>query len=358
MYIYIHIPFCNNICKYCDFPKLLYDKRFINSYLDALEKEINSRYKKEMVKTIYIGGGTPTSLDVDELKRLLDITKVFVLEEEIEFTVESNVEGLDEDKLRLLKRYGVNRISLGVQSFNNDTLVELNRNHTREGIFEVVDRIKNIGFDNISIDYIYGVHDNINEVKDDIDCFLKLDIPHISCYSLIIEDNTVFGINEREYIDDECDLEMYQYIEKRLTENGYLHYEISNYGKDGYQSIHNLNYWDNGYYYGFGMGSVSYLDNYRISNTKNLTKYINCEYLDNSVYEDINTRMSNKLILGLRKVRGIYINEFNEKFGIDVLDLYNIRDLIREGKLVIEDNNLFISKRYFYLANDILINFI
>lgn len=358
MYIYIHIPFCNNICKYCDFPKLLYDKKFVDSYLDALENEINSRYKKEKVKTIYIGGGTPTSLGIGELKRLLEITKVFVLEEKVEFTVESNVDGLDEEKLRLLKRYGVNRISLGVQSFNNDTLVELNRSHNREKIFEVVDIIKNIGFDNISIDYMYGIHDDIRETEDDIDCFLALDIPHISCYSLIIEDNTVFGINKREYIDDECDLKMYKYIENRLTENGYFHYEISNYGKDGYQSIHNLNYWDNGYYYGFGMGSVSYLDNYRISNTKNLTKYINCEYLDDSIYEDINIKMSNKLILGLRKVRGIFIDEFNEEFGVNVLDLYNIRDLIREGKLVVLDNNLFIPKRYFYLANDILINFI
>ena len=138
MYIYIHIPFCNNICKYCDFPKLLYDKKYINSYLDSLEKEIINRYKGEVVKSIFIGGGTPTSLDVLELKKLLDITKLFNKEKEVEFSIESNIESLDEEKIKLLKEYGVNRISLGVQSFNNDTLVELNRKHTREQVFLVV----------------------------------------------------------------------------------------------------------------------------------------------------------------------------------------------------------------------------
>lgn len=358
MYIYIHIPFCSNICKYCDFPKLLYDKKYISKYLDVLESEITSRYKGEVVKTIYIGGGTPTSLDCGELQRLLDITKIFKREEKIEFTIESNVEGLDIDKLKILKNNGVNRISLGIQSFDNDTLVEINRKHTKEMIFEVVNNIKSIGIDNISIDYIYGINEDIDELKRGIDSFLELDIPHISCYSLIIEDNTVFGINNREYIDQDKDLEMYKYIENKLTSSGYEHYEISNYGKDGYKSIHNLNYWDNGDYYGFGMGSVSYLDNYRINNTKNLTKYMNGEYLDSSVYEDIDTRISNTIILGLRKIDGINIKKFNKRFDTKLFDLYNIKDLINEGKLVVRDNRLFISQKYIYMANDILINFV
>lgn len=358
MYIYIHIPFCSNICKYCDFPKLLYDKKYINKYLDVLENEIKSRYKEEFVKTIYIGGGTPTSLDLMELKRLLEITKIFKRDGNIEFSVESNVECLDEDKISLLYNYGVNRISLGVQSFNDKNIIELNRKHTKEQVFNVVDNIKKVGINNISIDYIYGINNNIEEIKEDMDTFLKLDVPHISCYSLIIEDNTVFGIDKREYIDQDVEYHMYKYINTFLENNNYKQYEISNYSKVGYSSIHNLNYWDNGNYYGFGLGSVSYLDNYRISNTKSLSKYINGEYIDSSNYEDIDCNISNTLILGLRKVNGINIEQFNNRFNVNILELYNINNLVNDGKLILDGNNLFISSKYFYMANEILINFI
>ena len=358
MYIYIHIPFCNNICKYCDFPKLLYDKKYTNKYLDALENEIKSRYKEEKINSIYIGGGTPTSLDLLELKKLLDITKIFKRDSIIEFTIESNVEGLDDGKLKLLQEYGVNRISLGVQSFNDNTLIELNRKHTKKQIFDIVKKIKQYNFDNISIDYIYGIHDDLDEIKNDINSFLELDVPHISCYSLIIEDNTVFGINDRKYIDDNIELKMYKYIEDILLKNGYKHYEISNYGKDGYFSAHNLNYWNNGEYYGYGMGSVSYINNHRISNTKNLTKYIRGNYLENNIYEDLDTRISNTIILGLRKLKGINIEDFYNRFKVDILELYNIKSLIAEGKLIINNGYIHISEKFFYMANDILINFV
>ena len=131
MYIYIHIPFCNNICKYCDFPKMLYDKKFINKYLTSLENEIKTRYKNEKVKTIFIGGGTPTSLDYNELKKLLSITKIFNKSDSIEFTIESNIESLDKEKIKLLREYGVNRVSLGVQSFNDDILKELYKGYSK-----------------------------------------------------------------------------------------------------------------------------------------------------------------------------------------------------------------------------------
>jgi len=358
MYIYIHIPFCSNICKYCDFPKLLYDKKYINKYLDALENEINQRYKNEEVVSIFIGGGTPTSLDYLELKKLLSIVNKFNRAKKIEFTIESNIESLDEKKIQLLKSYGVNRISLGVQSFNNNTLLELNRKHTKKQVFEIVKTIKNVGINNISIDYIYGVNESLEEIKEDMNTFLKLDIPHISCYSLIIEDNTIFGINKRKYINEEVEYNMYKYISNFLENNNYNHYEISNYSKDGYQSIHNLNYWNNGYYYGFGLGSVSYINNYRISNTKNLNKYINGNYIYDNIYEDKNTNISNTLILGFRKIKGINIEEFNKKYNTNILELYNIKELIKEGKLVTDNTNIYIPKKYFYMANEILINFI
>lgn len=358
MYIYIHIPFCTSICSYCDFPKLLYDKKYIRKYLDKLKEEINKTYQNESVKSIYIGGGTPTSLDYDELKYLLSLISIFNKNQDIEFTIESNVESLTLDKIKLLKEYNVNRVSLGVQSLNNNTLKELNRKHTKEDVFKVVKDLKEEEIFNISIDYIYGIHPNIEEVKDDIDSFLKLDIPHISCYSLIIEKNTLFGINKRDYIDEDNEEEMYQYIKNKLNKNGYNQYEISNYSKPNFESLHNLNYWNNGYYYGFGLGAVSYINNNRITNTKNLTKYLNEEFIDNIEYEDIGTRISNTFMLGFRKIKGINITQFREKYQKEITDIKPVQRLINEGKLILKDNHLSIHPDYLYLSNEIILEFI
>lgn len=358
MFIYLHIPFCNFICNYCDFPKVLYDKKYSWLYLESLEKEIKNRYRGEKISSIFIGGGTPTSLDIEEFTKLLEITNLFKKDKEFEFTIESNIDSLTEDKIKLMTKYGVNRVSLGVQSFHDRTLKLLNRHHNSLQVKEVVTNLKGYGIDNISIDYIYGVNSDLMEVKEDIDSFLELAIPHISCYSLIIEDNTVFGINDREYIDDELEYEMYNYIEKKLKLNGYIHYEVSNYAKEGYQSLHNLNYWNNGFYYGFGLGAVSYLDYYRISNTLSLSKYLEGKYINSKDFEDVSIRMSNELILGLRKKRGISISEFKNKYNLDVLEYSQVNKLVDEGKLVIQDDYLFIPDCYFYLSNDILVNFV
>lgn len=217
MYVYIHIPFCSNICSYCDFPKVLYDKKYTNNYLKTLREEIETRYKDEEVVSIFIGGGTPTSLDTEELKELLEITTLFRKKASIEFTIESNVESLSLEKIKLLHQFGVNRISLGVQSFHEKTLKELNRHHTKEMVEEVIAHLKEEGIFNISIDYIYGVSSNLKEIAEDLNTFFTLDIPHISCYSLIIEEGTLFGIKKREYIDEDLEVKMYQYIESTLT---------------------------------------------------------------------------------------------------------------------------------------------
>lgn len=358
MYIYIHIPFCTSICSYCDFPKLLYNKRYIRNYLSSLKEEILSRYKEEKVVSIYIGGGTPTSLDLEELEYLFKIISIFKRSDDIEFTIESNVESLDLDKIKLLKKYGVNRVSLGVQSFCENTLKELGRKHRKEDVFRVVSELKQEGFSNISIDYIYGVHSDIREIKEDINTFLELDIPHISCYSLIIENNTVFSINNRNYIEEDIEYEMYNYIRKTLVSYGYNQYEISNYAKKGYCSVHNLNYWDNGNYYGFGLGAVSFLNRNRITNTKNFTKYLSNNYIDNIEYEDKNTDMANTFMLGFRKTDGIDIVSFKNKYDVDVLSMEVVRQLIDEGKLILCDNRLFIAPDYLYLSNEIILEFI
>ena len=354
MSIYIHIPFCNSICTYCDFCKIFYDKKYINDYLNNLEQEIKVRYKSEIVNTIFIGGGTPSSLDDEELIRLMNIIEIFKLNDNYEFTVECNIESITENKLKIMKKYGVNRISIGVESFDNSIIKLLGRNHTKKDVYNKMGIVKRY-FSNINIDLIYAAYDDINILKSDIDCFLKLDIPHISTYSLIIEDNTMLKINGMKNIDEDIDYEMYKYIEDALEKNDYIHYEISNYAKNGYQSKHNLVYWNNEEYYGFGLSSTSYINNERITNTKNLRKYLNGEYLDTSVYEDKDIRMENEIMLGLRKLDGIDLDRFKEKFNVSLEDIYNIDNLVRNGYLIRDNNCIKIDKKYMYISNEIIV---
>lgn len=354
MSIYIHIPFCSNICTYCDFCKIYYNKKYIDNYLENLKREIKERYQGEKVKTIFIGGGTPTSLSEEELTNLLEVTKLFNIEDNIEFTIESNIEQLTEEKLKIMQKYGINRISIGIESFNESIIKILGRVHTKEEIYNKIKLIKKY-FTNINIDLIYAVTNDINIVKEDIKEFLKLDIPHISTYSLIIEDKTILKANNYQNIDEDTDYEMYKYIESTLEANNYIHYEISNYAKKGYESKHNLVYWNNEEYYGFGLSSTSYINNIRRVNTKNITKYLNNNYLDNENYEDRATKIENEIMLGLRKLSGLDLNIFKEKYSIDLEELYDIADLLEQGYLKKEDNHLKINKEYIYISNEILL---
>ena len=354
MSIYIHIPFCNSICTYCDFCKILYDRKYINDYLDNLEKEIKMRYNGEIVNTIFIGGGTPSSLNDNELIRLMNIIRVFKLSKEYEFTIECNVESITESKLEIMKNYGVNRISIGVESFDNNVIKLLGRNHTKNDVYKKIKIVKKY-FDNINIDLIYAAYDDINILKSDINCFLELDIPHISTYSLIIEDNTILKINGMKNIDEDTDYEMYKYIENTLEKNNYIHYEISNYAKDGYQSKHNLVYWNNEEYYGFGLSSTSYISNERITNTRNLRNYLNGEYSGTVIYEGKNIRMENEVMLGFRKLDGIDLEVFKNKFNVSLEDIYNVKDLIDDGYLVKENNHIRIKKENMYISNEIIV---
>lgn len=356
--IYIHVPFCTNICSYCDFCKIYYNKKYINNYLNNLEQEIKSRYKNEQINSIYIGGGTPTSLDLEELEKLLNITKIFKTNSQIEFTIESNIESLNEDKIKLLTKYNVNRISLGVQSFNKDILKILNRHHTKEQTINIIKKLKTNGLTNINIDLIYGIIPNREALKKDIETFLSLKIPHISCYSLIIEPNTYLSINNYKNIDEEIEYGDYNYIEKILQDNNYSHYEISNYSLKGYESTHNINYWNNGNYYGFGLSAVSFVGNKRISNTKNLTKYLQGSYIDTIDEETKDIEMSNTMILGLRKIEGINIINFKNKYNEDIKEVFDIDSLLKDKLLLLEDNYLKINPKYLYLSNEILLNFL
>ena len=353
--IYIHIPFCNNICSYCDFAKVFYNEKYVLKYLESLEFEINNNYKNEIIDTLYIGGGTPSSLTIKELNRLFNILKKIKLSDNYEFTIECNIDSLTKEKIDLFKSNKVNRLSIGIETFNKKYLSFLNRKEFNLDILEYAKK----NFNNINIDLIYAIpNETIEELNKDIDEFLKLNINHISLYSLIIEPHTKLYIDNVKNIDEDLDYEMYKLIDKRLKENGYIHYEISNYSKKGYESKHNLTYWDNKKYYGFGLGASGYIDNMRYTNTRNLDKYINHDYDRDITILDKNMEMENEMILGLRKLKGVNLKEFKEKFNIDIKEKFNIDKLIKEEKLIIKDNYIFINPRYIYLSNDILINFI
>lgn len=357
--VYIHIPFCNEICTYCDFCKMYYDKNIINNYLDALEKEIKDRYKGETIKTIYIGGGTPNILNILELNKLFKIIDIFNKDKLEEYTIECNVELLDKEKLILFKEKGINRLSLGIQSFNDKILTILGRKHNKNEVFDKIKLSKEIGFNNINIDLIYGIKDqSIETLKKDLDLFLRLDINHISLYSLIIEPNTMLYINKYREIDESLNKEMYDYICNILDENNYKHYEISNYSKEGYKSLHNLVYWHNEEYYGFGLGASSYIDNERFDNTRNIFKYIEGNYILNKEILTKRQTMEYEMILGLRLIEGVNKDLFYQKYGEYIEDVFDIKELI-DNKLLIDNNGyIYIPKDKLFIQNEILINFI
>ena len=353
---YIHIPFCNTICSYCDFCKFLKNKEWVDKYLTILNKEISSTYKNEVLDTLYIGGGTPSSLDIDELNKLFDILKIFNLSDTYEFTFECNIESITEEKLKLLKENRVNRISIGIETFNDNYLTFLNRHHTKESALKTINLVKKY-FDNINIDLMYAIPgETLKELESDIDILLNLDIPHISTYSLIIEENTKLSIDKTEYIDDELDSDMYNLIIDKL--NGYNHYEVSNFSKDGYESKHNLTYWNNNNYYGFGCGASGYIDNIRYDNTRSINKYLEGEYLYTSNKLSREETIQNEFILGLRKMSGINKNTFKSKYNIDIKSINTVNKLLKENKLIEDETNIFINPKYIYTSNYILEEFI
>ena len=353
--IYIHIPFCKSICSYCDFCKMVYNASWADTYLDELQEEIYNYYEKDEISTIYIGGGTPSSLTIVELNKLFSIIRnSFNLSKLKEFNFEVNVNDITEELCNVLKKNGITRVSVGVESFDPTNLKFLNRKHDKKTIFNNIKLLKKYGF-NINVDLIYALPtESFSTLKSDINNILKLDVNHISTYSLIIEENTALYKNNIKNIDEEADYKMYEYICKKLKNHGYNHYEISNFAKDGYESIHNLTYWNNNEYYGFGLGASGYVNGVRYENTRSLNKYINHEYRLNEYIVSKKEDMENELMLGLRKLSGINIYNFYEKFNENIQDVFNLKDAVKEGLLELEGNYLKIPEDKIYIMNEII----
>jgi len=347
--IYIHIPFCKNICSYCDFCKIYYHEALANKYLDALHNEIVKNYKKEPIKTLYIGGGTPSSLNIKQLKKLFAIIKQINLTNDFEFTFELNPEDLTEEKLQLLKQNKVNRISIGIQTFNPKYLKLLGRSHTIKQLKEGIKLMKKLGFANINLDLIYGLPgQSFKEFKKDIKILLSLKPTHISTYSLILEPHTILYINNAKSIDEDLEYKMYQYIGRKLKKKKFIHYEISNFAKEGFTSKHNLNYWNNNEYYGFGLGAHGFTSGIRYENTRSINNYLKGKYLLKKHKLSKQENMENELILGLRKIKGISIEGFKEKFNQDIDKVFKV-DLLKK-----ENGNYSLYLKDLYIMNEIL----
>lgn len=354
--VYIHIPFCNQICSYCDFCKIFYNEKYITNYLLSLEKEIQNNYKGELISTIYIGGGTPSALSLAELEKLFKILKIFKLNKDYELTIETNVEDISLEKLKLYKKNKVNRLSIGVQTFNKQHLKTLNRFFEGD-IFYKIELAKQVGFKNISIDLMYALPSQTKEeLLEDLNKIIKLGVTHISTYSLIIEPRTLLYINKTQYTNEDLDYVMYKLIKETLSKHGYNHYEISNFSKPNCESKHNLTYWNNQEYYGFGMGASGYVNGIRYENVKNINKYISGHYIESENEITLEEKLVYEYILGLRKIKGINKNEFYEKFGIKISEQPNVKKLLKEGKLIESDHYIYINEDYIYVSNDILVS--
>lgn len=357
--VYIHIPFCHNICSYCDFCKFNYEKSWVMKYLVSLEKEIAERYMDEEIKKLYIGGGTPSVLDKKELEFLFLIIKKIKLAKEYEFTFECNLEDINEELIDILLKGGVNRISVGIESFNESKLKFLERKASFSDARRKINLLKQKGLTNINIDFMYAIPgESVNILKKDLRLFVKLDVTHISTYSLIIEPNTKLSARHITEISEDLDADMYDYICKYLAKKGYKHYEISNFAKEGYESKHNLTYWNNEEYYGFGLGASGYTFDVRYTNTRSLTQYNSGKYVLTEEILSQKDKMDYEIILGLRKLEGINLKTFYEKYHINMQNKYPIEKLIENNDLIYKDGNIFINPDKLYIMNEILLKLV
>ena len=354
--VYIHIPFCSSICSYCDFCKQLYNETFVKKYLMALKEEIKDRYNDEVLNTLYIGGGTPSALKMNELEELFEIIKLLDLSNIKEFTFECNVNDITEELISFLYKNKVNRLSIGIESFNQNKLKFMERNSDFNDIKQKIEMIRNIGINNINLDLMYAIPgETLKDLKQDLNLILKLKPDHISTYSLILEEYTKLKTLNTQPIDEELELELYNYIRKKLKSKKYIHYEISNFSLTGKESIHNINYWNNEEYYGFGLGAHGYIDGIRYENTRNFNKYTELNFVAKQEIVGIKEKQDNELMLGFRKINGINLQEFFDKYKVNIQDVYPVKPLLKNKDLIYKDGNIFINPDKLYIMNEILL---
>lgn len=369
--IYIHIPFCKKKCYYCDFISYCDKNELIDKYIECLKKEIINfaqKYKDVYdITTIYIGGGTPSSINEKYIKNIIDTinNNIVNIKKIKEITIEVNPGTITKEKIEQYKMARINRISIGLQSTNNKLLEEIGRIHDFDEFLETYNMARKVGFKNINVDLMLGLpNQTIKDLSNSIDKIIQLSPEHISIYSLILEENTVlFNLIEQGKLilpSDEVERNMYWYIKNKLELSGYKHYEISNFAKEGYESKHNWNCWEQKQYVGFGVAAHSYLKDKRFSNIENLEQYINNIENDNLeknyiLHENQNIYDKKKeyMLLGLRKIDGVSIQKFKNKFDDNPIYLFRkeLKKLIEEDLLEIDGDDIRLTNKGLDLAN-------
>jgi len=372
--IYIHIPFCTSKCHYCDFASFPGKFHLVEDYIKSLIIELDSykdRLKNYKVRTIFIGGGTPSAIDGKYIYRILEhIQKNFNIHRQMEVSLEANPKTLDGEKLKIYREAGINRISLGLQTLNDGILKKLGRSHDKKDFFHSYDLLEAVGFENINVDLIFNLPDQTLEdgIKD-VTSLVQLGIKHISYYSLIIEPNTPiynwYHDGKIKLLDEDDERRLYHQVRAYLREKGYNHYEISNFAYNGYECKHNLVYWKVKPYIGLGLASHSYFNNRRFSNTTDLKEYIqtlssNSLPIVEEEYIDKKLEIAEYCILGLRLIRGIDKREFTDRFKFNIKDIYGeIIEKHKKNGLVVEDERtLRLSDKGLDLANLVEVDFL
>ncbi|MCG3089177.1 radical SAM family heme chaperone HemW [Sporosarcina cyprini] len=373
--IYIHIPFCHQICHYCDFNKVFFNNQPVDEYIESIGNELSILKREgasfDQAATVFLGGGTPTALSESQLKRLLEIIRTYIDVETLsEFSTEANPDELTEEKLRVLKEGGVTRLSIGVQSFDDELLRKIGRTHGSHDAEKVIDKARAVGFENISIDLIYGLPgQTIQQWEHTLDRALAIDLPHYSGYSLIIEPKTVFynlmNKGKLPLPGEDLEAEMFGMLMERMKQAGREQYEISNFAMPGQESIHNMIYWQNDEYAGVGAGAHGFLAGRRYANIGPLKKYM--EKVDagqrpllESHQVTVREAMEEEMFLGLRMMNGVSESAFQKKFGKRLEDVYGMElgKLIEEGLLTRENSTYKLSQLGIYRGNEVFQRFL
>ncbi len=374
--VYIHIPFCHQICNYCDFNKVFFKNQPVDEYIEALGKEMKMAVERKPeaftnVETVFLGGGTPTALSAKQITRLLELIRTYIpMKNVVEFSSEANPDELSEEKLKALLDGGVNRLSMGVQSFDQDLLKKIGRTHSNAHVYETIALAKKVGFTNISIDLMYGLpHQTMEQWKETLKQAFALELPHYSAYSLIVEPKTIFYIQYAKgrlaLPTEDLEADMYDVLMKEMEAHDLAQYEISNFAKPGFASIHNKIYWDNDEYAGFGAGAHGYVDRVRYSNHGPIKKYI--EAVESGhlpiIHEHEVTpleQLEEQMFLGLRKVDGVEATAFEQKFHETIWEKYRtvIEELTCKGLLESDENGIRLTRSGRFVGNEVFQQFL
>lgn len=366
--LYIHIPFCESKCIYCDFYSMANNNHLIDKYIDALLVEAVERKKElnsETLTTVYLGGGTPSLLSITQLSKLVNgLKKVFDFSAVEEFTIEVNPDDVTPEYIQQAKSLGINRVSMGVQSFSDEDLRFINRRHTAKQAIDTIHIIKEAGIDNISIDLIYGIPgQNIEIWKNNVDTAISLSVQHISAYTLMYEEGTRLSVmrslGKIKEVDDDVVAAMYDYLVAQLKSNGYTHYEISNFALQGFHSRHNSSYWNLTPYLGLGVAAHSFDGTVRRFNPSNLKKYLDAWGEGKLCVEVEKITKAEKydeyVMLRLRTADGIDVDELMHRFGEEFYQFFieKAKPLVSEGSLINENGRYYIPENHIMISDNI-----